>query len=96
MTHAVSPPLGHSEDFHRGHERASLVAAVSSGRRAVELARELYVAGLGDFRSVLEAQPQFAAEEALQNSETALRQHLVALYKAAGGGWEAISGAGPR
>jgi len=91
VTHAVSPPLCHSEDFHRGKERVSLAAAVSSSSRAVELARELYLAGLGDFLSVLEAQgSQFAAEEALQNSETALRQHLVALYKAAGGGWEAI------
>jgi multidrug efflux system outer membrane protein len=77
-------------------------ARQSGSRRFVEqpggrLARELYLAGLGDFLSVLEAQrSQFAAEEALQHGETALRQHLVALYEAASGGWEAISGAGRR
>ena len=67
--------------------RASLAAAVSASRNAVGLAREVYLAGLGDFLSVLEAQrSQFAAEEELQRSETALRTNLIALLKALGGG----------
>jgi NodT family efflux transporter outer membrane factor (OMF) lipoprotein len=67
--------------------RESLASALSASRRAVELARELYLAGLGDFLSVLEAQrSQFAAEEELQRSETALRTNLIALMKALGGG----------
>ena len=67
--------------------RASLAAAAASSRTAVDLAREVYAAGLGDFLSVLEAQrSQFAAEEELQRSETALRSKLIALYKALGGG----------
>lgn len=66
--------------------RASLAAAVSASRNAVGLAREVYLAGLGDFLSVLEAQrSQFAAEEELQRSETALRTSLIALLKALGG-----------
>jgi len=74
--------------YRRGQDRrASLAAAVSASRDAVGLARELYLAGIGDFLSVLEAQrSQFAAEEDLQRSETALRSDLIALYKALGGG----------
>ena len=74
----------------RERERnARLAAAVAASRLAVTLARELYVAGLSDFLSVLDAQrSQLAAEDELQRSDTALRRHLVALYKALGGGWK--------
>jgi multidrug efflux system outer membrane protein len=69
--------------------RASLAAAVAASRNSVALAREVYLAGLGDFLSVLEAQrSQFAAEEELQRSETALRTTLIALFEALGGGVE--------
>ena len=72
---------------HEQDRRASLAGAVSASRNAVGLARDVYLAGLGDFLSVLEAQrSQFAAEEALQRSETALRSSLIALFKALGGG----------
>jgi len=37
-------------------QRTQLEKAVASNRRSVELSRELYVAGLSDFLSVLEAQ----------------------------------------
>jgi NodT family efflux transporter outer membrane factor (OMF) lipoprotein len=74
--------------YRREQDRhASLAAAVSASGTAVALARELYLAGLGDFLSVLDAQrTQFAAEDELMRSETALRINLVALYKALGGG----------
>jgi len=69
-------------------QQAQLEKAVASNRRSVELSRELYLAGLSDFLSVLEAQ------NALYNSENTLAQHeaavainLVSLYKALGGGW---------
>jgi len=72
---------------HEQDRRDSLAAAVSASRNAVGLAREVYLAGVGDFLSVLEAQrSQFAAEEELQRSETTLRTNLVALFKALGGG----------
>ena len=76
--------------YRREHERrGSLVTAVSASRLAVDLARELYLAGPGDFLSVLEAQQElYANENRLVESETALVANLVALYKALGGGWE--------
>ena len=50
--------------YRREHERhGSLMAAVSASRQAVELARELYLAGPGDFLSVLEAQRALYANE---------------------------------
>ena len=68
---------------------ASLSVAVAASRQAVELARELYLAGTGDFLSVLEAQQAlYGNENQLVENETALVVNLVALYKALGGGWE--------
>ena len=67
---------------------AHLEQAVSSSRRAVDLSRELYTAGLADFLSVLEAQNAlYANEDELAQSEAAVVLNLVALYKALGGGW---------
>jgi NodT family efflux transporter outer membrane factor (OMF) lipoprotein len=67
---------------------ASLEKAVASSRRAVELSRELYTAGLSDFLSVLEAQNAlYDNENAEAQSESAVVVSLVALYKALGGGW---------
>jgi len=68
--------------------RAKLQQAVAESRRAVELANELYLRGLGDFLSVLEAQQsRYALEDELAQSETNVVVNLVALYKALGGGW---------
>ena len=69
--------------------REKLAAAADASRTAVELARELYTRGLSDFLSVLDAQrAQYAAEDALAVSQTAIVTDVVALYKALGGGWE--------
>jgi multidrug efflux system outer membrane protein len=69
-------------------QRAQLEKAVASNRRSVELSRELYVAGLSDFLSVLEAQKAlYASENQLAQSEAAVAINLVAVYKALGGGW---------
>ncbi|MGH8630655.1 MAG: TolC family protein, partial [Burkholderiales bacterium] len=70
---------------------ASLSAAVSASREAVELARELYLAGTGDFLSVLEAQQAlYTNESQLVDNEKALVVNLVSLFKALGGGWEQL------
>ncbi|NYZ14511.1 efflux transporter outer membrane subunit [Azospirillum sp. RWY-5-1] len=62
--------------------------AVARSRRALELATDLYDRGLKDIVNVLSAQREAnEAEEALIASETAAMLHLVALYKALGGGW---------
>src|SRR5262249_30491743 len=67
--------------------RAKLQQAVDESRRAVELANELYLHGLGDFLSVLEAQKsRYLLEDELAHSETNVAVNLVALYKALGGG----------
>jgi multidrug efflux system outer membrane protein len=69
-------------------QRAQLEKAVASNRRSVELSRELYVAGLEDFLSVLVAQKAlYASENQLAQSEAAVAINLVAVYKALGGGW---------
>ena len=68
--------------------RAKLQQAVDESRRAVELANELYLRGLGDFLSVLEAQKtRYELEDDLTQSETSVVVSLVALYKSVGGGW---------
>ncbi len=69
-------------------QRAKLQQAFASNRRAVELAQELYIAGLSDFLSVLEAQKElYRSEDELAQSEARVSTNLVALYKALGGGW---------
>jgi outer membrane protein, multidrug efflux system len=69
-------------------QRAKLQEAMASNRRAVELAQELYTAGLADFLSVLEAEKDlYKSESELAQSEARVSTNLVALYKALGGGW---------
>jgi NodT family efflux transporter outer membrane factor (OMF) lipoprotein len=69
--------------------RVKLTVAADASRTAVDLARELYTRGLADFLSVLDAQrQQYAAEDGLAQSETAIVTNVVALYKSLGGGWK--------
>jgi len=69
--------------------RDKLAAAAEASRTAVDLARELYSRGLSDFLSVLDAQrAQYADEDALAQSQTAVITNVVALYKSLGGGWQ--------
>jgi NodT family efflux transporter outer membrane factor (OMF) lipoprotein len=68
--------------------RQNLFAAVDASKQAAQLSQELYTRGLTDFLSVLDAQrEQLANQDALAQSETALRTDLVTLYKSLGGGW---------
>ncbi len=70
---------------------AALNAAVQLHRRAVSLARELYVEGLTDLLSVItEERSLFVVEDSFTRSETDLSNGIIALYKALGGGWEEI------
>ena len=53
------------------------------------MANELYIRGLSDFLTVLEAQRNlYASESDLSQSQAAMATDLVAVYKALGGGWE--------
>lgn len=77
-----------------GQEQArhrDLQVAAEANRRAVQLATQLYEKGLTDFLTVLDAQRNlFAAEDNLVQSDRALSNDIVALYKALGGGWESF------
>ncbi len=69
--------------------RQELSGAVESGKRAADLAGELYRQGRSDFLSVLQAQRDlFASEDSLVRSDRSVAVALVSLYKALGGGWE--------
>lgn len=69
--------------------RTALLNAVSSQRKAVELAEQRYTQGLVDFLAVLDAQRSlYEARDALAQSEQAVAAHSVALFKSVGGGWK--------
>ncbi|HEV2733138.1 MAG TPA: efflux transporter outer membrane subunit [Terriglobales bacterium] len=80
--------VNYSEEQER-HDR--LQAAVSQSQTALELSRELYTSGLGDFLAVLDAQRQlYGNEDLLAQSQTVVTTNLIALYKTLGGGWESF------
>lgn len=67
----------------------SLAKAAEANRDAVAIAGDLYSQGLVNFLSVLEAERSLAATEAQHiQSRAAVLTHLVALFKALGGGWD--------
>lgn len=67
----------------------SLRNSVSAQQAALNLARDLYQNGLTDFIRVLDSERSlYQAEDALVQSQAAISDNLVALYKALGGGWQ--------
>jgi len=69
--------------------RRSLAESVAANERATELAKNLYSQGLADFLTVLDAQRSlYAQQDLLSQSDRAVTEDLIALYKALGGGWE--------
>ena len=69
--------------------RAALARAVEAARRARRLAQEQYEHGVADVLTTLDTQRALLrAEDALAQSDGALRRDLIALYKALGGGWD--------
>lgn len=65
--------------------------AHNAAAEAVELMRERYTAGEEDLTALLQAQVAFSASDRLLVQARAARlQQLAALYKALGGGWEAV------
>ena len=69
--------------------QASLNAAVTANRRAVDLSTQLYTQGQTSFLDVLLAQRSLlGSEDALVQSERTMATNLIALYKALGGGWQ--------
>lgn len=71
--------------------RTALAEATEAARLAVKLAEERYERGLTAFLDVLESQRAlFQAESNLADSEAKVATGLVAVYKALGGGWQAV------
>lgn len=69
--------------------RAALERARAQARLAVDLAQTQYREGLTDFQAVLDSDRIVAAlEDELATSDAAVTMHLIALYKALGGGLE--------
>lgn len=70
----------------------TLHRAVSAAQEAVELAQIQYEAGLIDFGDVLEAQRSLLGfQDEIAESEGVVAADVVRLYKALGGGWQAIT-----
>jgi len=72
-------------------ERAEQAEAVAAGRQAVAISMDRYKEGKASYYEVLEAQQQlFPAENTLSRIEAGRLLAVVQLYKALGGGWEAL------
>lgn len=66
-----------------------LESAVNSAKNAFNIARQQFQHGLVDSTLVLDAQRSLlSSEDALAESDGAIRANLVSLYKALGGGWD--------
>ncbi|HET9692938.1 MAG TPA: efflux transporter outer membrane subunit [Steroidobacteraceae bacterium] len=66
-----------------------LEEAVQAARRSLDIATIQYQEGLVDFERVLDSQRSlFSSQERLVTTRGSVAQSLVAVYKAAGGGWE--------
>ena len=68
--------------------QASLAEAADAARRAAELARDRYAAGLIGYQTVLDTErTMLSAEDTLTSGEAESTSDLIRLYKALGGGW---------
>jgi multidrug efflux system outer membrane protein len=66
-----------------------LEQAVQAARRSLDIATIQYQEGLVDFERVLDSQRSlFSQQERLVTTRGSVAQSLVAVYRAAGGGWE--------
>ncbi len=71
--------------------REALLAAVEAAQAAVEVSQDKYKNGLVDFNNVLDGQRSLLSlQDQLAVSEGTISTNLVRLYKALGGGWEAM------
>ena len=72
---------------HEYHRYQALQAAVKAAEDAVSIAKDLYKNGLKDFTAVIDAQRSLLTlAESLVVSRGSISRHLIALYKALGGG----------
>ncbi|RPI64359.1 MAG: efflux transporter outer membrane subunit, partial [Planctomycetaceae bacterium] len=72
------------------HNKA-LADAVEANRQATDISMKLFMYGKTDFINVLNAQlALFTSQDQLVQSDRALSTSVVSLYKALGGGWDAL------
>ncbi len=77
--------FGHEQERHE-----ALIESQSAAARSHQIALDRYRGGLTDFISVLDAERSLlASQDSVAQSDRLLGQHLVRLFKALGGGWEA-------
>ncbi len=78
--------------YYAEQERHVILAeSVRSNKEAMELANEQYKRGLTSFLDVLVTEKNlYSAQSSLSQSEANLLTHLISLYKAIGGGWDAV------
>jgi NodT family efflux transporter outer membrane factor (OMF) lipoprotein len=68
--------------------RGALERSVRASQKSVELVESLYRNGLTDFQNVLDMQRTLSAQQDKQaESEGAVVENLIRIYKALGGGW---------
>ncbi len=68
----------------------SLEEAVKRSRNSFQISSQRYANGLNNFIDVLDAERSlYQAQDNLVQSDQAVSQDLIAIYKALGGGWEA-------
>lgn len=79
--------------YGNGRQRLSaVVEQAAASRRAADLARVQYREGALDFLRLLDAERTLLqAEDEVATAETDLNTSVVAIYKALGGGWEAVA-----
>jgi multidrug efflux system outer membrane protein len=76
------------EHFFERQRNQALTATVEASQQSVELVRNRYNAGAESFLGVLDAERTLlASEQQLTDSNIALNQSLIHIYKAVSGGW---------
>jgi NodT family efflux transporter outer membrane factor (OMF) lipoprotein len=77
--------IAYGEDQRRGD---ALARTVGRDQTALDLARQRYAAGVGDFIDVLDAERSLQQGELqLTDAQASVSADLVALYRSLGGGW---------
>jgi outer membrane protein, multidrug efflux system len=88
LQEAENTIVAYAQEQNRYH---ALAEAVAQNRQSLDLADALYRKGRVNFLDVLDARRSlYAADDQLALSSQAVSVDLIALYKALGGGWEAL------
>lgn len=85
--------LGYEQEEAR---RAALERSVAAAQESVELVKTLYRTGLTNFQNVLDMERSLTQQQdRLAESEGLVVQNLIRLYRALGGGWDAMASSAP-